>query len=50
MSAQTAEDQRIGVATEAGRALEALRASRPLVQNITNFVSMDIAAASSGLW
>ncbi len=44
MSAQTAEDQRIGVATEAGRALEALRASRPLVQNITNFVSMDIAA------
>ena len=44
MSAQTAEDQRIGVATEAGRAFEALRASRPLVQNITNFVSMDIAA------
>ena len=44
MSAQTVEDQRIGVATEAGRALEALRTSRPLVQNITNFVSMDIAA------
>lgn len=44
MSAQTAEDQRIVVATEAGRALEALRTSRPLVQNITNFVSMDIAA------
>ena len=44
MSAQTAEDGRIGVATEAGRALEAVRASRPLVQNITNFVSMDIAA------
>ncbi len=44
MSAQTAEDQRIGVATEAGRALDALRAGRPLVQNITNFVSMDIAA------
>lgn len=44
MSAQTAEDQRIGMATEAGRALDALRAARPLVQNITNFVSMDIAA------
>lgn len=28
----------------AGRLLEAVRAARPLVQNITNFVSMDIAA------
>ena len=44
MSARTGEDERIGVATEAGRALDALRANRPLVQNITNFVSMDIAA------
>ena len=44
MSVQAAEDLRIGTAREAGRALDALRASRPLVQNITNFVSMDIAA------
>ena len=44
MNAQTAEDQRVVTATEAGQALDALRATRPLVQNITNFVSMDIAA------
>lgn len=30
--------------TTAGRLLEAMRAQRPLVQNITNFVSMDVAA------
>jgi hydroxyethylthiazole kinase len=29
---------------KAGRLLDALRAQRPLVQNITNFVSMDVAA------
>ncbi len=44
MSAQAAEDPGIRMATEAGQALDALRASRPLVQSITNFVSMDIAA------
>ncbi len=32
------------IAKQAGDLLEQLRAERPLVQNITNFVSMDIAA------
>ena len=32
------------IATRAGELLERLRATRPLVQNITNFVSMDTAA------
>jgi hypothetical protein len=31
-------------AATAGRLLDAMRAQRPLVQNITNFVSMDVAA------
>jgi hypothetical protein len=35
---------RAGIAKRAGELLDALRSARPLVQNITNFVSMDTAA------
>ena len=35
---------RVGIGKRAGVLLDALRATRPLVQNITNFVSMDAAA------
>ena len=35
---------RAGIAKRAGELLDALRSARPLVQNITNFVSMDAAA------
>ena len=34
----------VALAAEAGRRLNALRAQRPLVQAITNYVSMDVAA------
>jgi hydroxyethylthiazole kinase len=35
---------RVAIAKRAGELLDALRSARPLVQNITNFVSMDAAA------
>jgi len=37
-------EARDNLVRQAGRLLGELRAKRPLVQNITNFVSMDIAA------
>ncbi len=37
-------NQRLDIAQEAARLLAAVRADRPLIQTITNFVSMDIAA------
>ena len=44
MSQTDDEAERIALAREFGAHLGALRAARPLVQNITNFVSMDVAA------
>ena len=44
MKASDGEDERVALARSVGQNLVKLRKSRPLVQNITNFVSMDIVA------